>query len=215
MKLSSEELQIIETVLIQKGIKFDDIRIELLDHIASDIEENQELKKLQFNAALKTSLLKWDDSFKPVSSFLTGSNKYPQIVVFSVYKVVKMQLYASTITVIFCVLIFALLNKTIDSGCLINLFKSGIRVIYVISFLWLIIFKFCFFEKKFKTIFSHFVVTRMIFFIIFLGPMLNSNTPTMFKNQIVFLIIGTIFVCHFLFTSYFAYRHLKIQKYYT
>ncbi len=44
MKLTKEQIQFIDDYLKEQKVKFWDIRIELIDHIASKLEENPEIK---------------------------------------------------------------------------------------------------------------------------------------------------------------------------
>ena len=40
MKLTREDIQFINHFLINRGIKYIDVRVELIDHLSSDFEEN-------------------------------------------------------------------------------------------------------------------------------------------------------------------------------
>lgn len=51
-KLSREEIQYIDNYLIKSKVKYWDVRMELLDHIASAVEEKIEKKEVSFNEAL-------------------------------------------------------------------------------------------------------------------------------------------------------------------
>ncbi len=52
MKLIKEEIQFIEEYLIKNGVKYWDVRLELLDHIVSAVEDRMENKGISFNEAL-------------------------------------------------------------------------------------------------------------------------------------------------------------------
>lgn len=66
MQLTKEQIQQIDNILKEKGIKFWDVRLEMIDHIANDIEEssnntecfsktiNSTLEKLGFNENLNS-----------------------------------------------------------------------------------------------------------------------------------------------------------------
>lgn len=216
MKLSSEELQIIETVLIQKGIKFDDIRIELLDHIASDVEMIRNSKAVFFEEAFEKVLQKWSESLKPSSSFLTGpSEKYPKIVIDSIYETVKNQFLISIVSAIFVVLLFIFFKEIVDSRDLMIQFKFGMKIVFVLSLLWIVYFRFFIYNKKFSTIFSHFAKTRMVVFFFYIPSIFLPDIPLTIQNQIGFLILGVFIIWHFLFTSFLAYKHFKIQNKFT
>ncbi len=52
MKLTKEEIKFIDNYLIKSKVKYWDVRIELLDHIASSVEEKIENEGISFNEAL-------------------------------------------------------------------------------------------------------------------------------------------------------------------
>ena len=43
MKLTKEQIQFIESYLIEQGVNYWDVRIELIDHLATKLEENPNL----------------------------------------------------------------------------------------------------------------------------------------------------------------------------
>ena len=51
MKLTAEQIECINQTLIKKGIKFDDLKIEVLDHIASQIESEMKTTQTTFPEA--------------------------------------------------------------------------------------------------------------------------------------------------------------------
>lgn len=53
MKLSKEEIQFIDTYLVNKDIIYVDIRYEMIDHIASAVEEKMEAENINFYEAFK------------------------------------------------------------------------------------------------------------------------------------------------------------------
>jgi len=69
MKLSAEQIDFIETALIEKcNFKdFDDVRMELTDHIATEIETEIENNKLLFDAAFVKVMTRWNSMILPKS----------------------------------------------------------------------------------------------------------------------------------------------------
>ena len=61
MKLTAEQIQQIDYTLRKHYTfeKFDDVRMELLDHIASDVEVEMNTDQLSFENALPKVLFKW------------------------------------------------------------------------------------------------------------------------------------------------------------
>ncbi len=60
MKLTIEQIAKIDETLVLNGVVYDDIKIELTDHIASDIEEVMINQGVDFKTALINSFDKWE-----------------------------------------------------------------------------------------------------------------------------------------------------------
>src|SRR5690606_22477947 len=69
MKLTTEQIQIIETALNEKcNFKdFDDVRIELVDHIATEIEQELETNAYSFEQAFVKVMTRWNPLILPKS----------------------------------------------------------------------------------------------------------------------------------------------------
>ena len=67
MKLTTEQLQIIENALNEKCNfkKFDDVRLEVMDHIASEIEAEMENHLLPFESAFVKVMTRWNPMILP------------------------------------------------------------------------------------------------------------------------------------------------------
>ncbi|MAD97461.1 MAG: hypothetical protein CMB99_09070 [Flavobacteriaceae bacterium] len=67
MELSKEQVEFIEKRLVEDGVKYWDIRIEMLDHVVSDVENQMNLGA-SFDHALQSAFEKlgWDGSFDAV-----------------------------------------------------------------------------------------------------------------------------------------------------
>ena len=72
MELSKEQLQQVENYLDKKDITFIDIRMEVFDHIVSDIETKIETEKLDFETVFYNVTDKWNIHLKQTSSWLYG-----------------------------------------------------------------------------------------------------------------------------------------------
>ena len=71
MELTKAQIEKVENFLTAKNIIYVDIRLEILDHIVSDIE-NLMVKNYTFENAFKTTIIKWKNNFKETSSFYFG-----------------------------------------------------------------------------------------------------------------------------------------------
>lgn len=70
MKLTNEQIAIIDQTLIDKGVVYDEIKLELLDHIVTDIE--LETKETNFDFAFSKAMLKWEKELEEVNT--SGKN---------------------------------------------------------------------------------------------------------------------------------------------
>lgn len=105
MKLSKDQIQQIEAYLTQKGLKYIDVRYEVLDHMVTDIEQLMELKDQSFSKASENVFAKWNKNFVTRSSFWIGSGfSGPKIFIdnsITIYKkmIFKIQLIAFTVII--------------------------------------------------------------------------------------------------------------------
>ena len=80
-KLNPVQLEEIRSILRHKGIIFFNIQEELLDHIASEIEEKMAMESLSFEASSKAVLGLWENSFRlKQNRLLLGKDLYPKII---------------------------------------------------------------------------------------------------------------------------------------
>ena len=71
MEITKEQIHQIETYLQKRKVDFIDIKIEILDHMISDIEGLLQ-KNYSFENAFKINTLKWEKHFTERSSFYFG-----------------------------------------------------------------------------------------------------------------------------------------------
>lgn len=83
MKLDKEQIQFIDETLKLNGVVYQDVKLELIDHIATAIEEYIDENDSDFNEAFKTVFEKWKPELKPAkdSIWFLWDFKGPKIVV--------------------------------------------------------------------------------------------------------------------------------------
>ena len=75
MKLTPQQIQEIEDTLSLNGLVYDDIKLEVLDHIASEIENKRSLENRSFEETLKAVFENWKEELKPTTySFTLGNH---------------------------------------------------------------------------------------------------------------------------------------------
>ena len=82
MKLTNEQITAIEKTLVLNGLIYEDIKLELTDHIASEIEAEMEENEISFETAFKQAFQNWKEQLRPSSSFWLGrKNIAPKIII--------------------------------------------------------------------------------------------------------------------------------------
>ena len=61
MKLTAEQIKKIEETLVLNGIQYEDIKLELTDHIASEIEEKTSIQGVSFEIAFHEVFENWQE----------------------------------------------------------------------------------------------------------------------------------------------------------
>lgn len=82
MQLTKEQIQQIENYLDFKDLKHIDVRLEVLDHMISDIETSMQKNHLNFSQAFKRTIVQWKDQLKIDSSWYLGATySAPSVVI--------------------------------------------------------------------------------------------------------------------------------------
>jgi hypothetical protein len=108
MKLSPSQIEIIDVFLYKNNVKYIDIKLELLDHIASQIEVIMSNQNNSFEEAYDIVTTNWKPRFRSSSSFIIGLIYFfPQIVLDRlVARVKKYTLFLFCFTTLFTIPMF-------------------------------------------------------------------------------------------------------------
>jgi hypothetical protein len=192
MKLSKEDIVFIDTYLESNEVIYSDIRQEMLDHIASAVEEKMQLEQEDFYNAFKSYMLvnkkailknnkkRWSFSWEAIRQFLLFLVK-PYMLLFGVFlfvffKNVEVNSYFSedfTVRHLFFVLVVtvAIFQSVYIPFYLKKKFYALEKTAYILSFIYYgQLFFFPFFETEAVsyltlTIFSFLLFGYIIFFI--------------------------------------------------
>lgn len=156
MKLTTEQITIIEKKLVLNNLKFDDLKLELTDHIASDIEELMDINMLSFEENLKLVFSKWSFQFKPSSSFWVG-------IIYSAPKIVMDKWVLNTkktflFSVIGSLIVSSILSFLISFFKIENVFgfiMDGIKCLFILFFTLYLAGFLLILKSKFSTVFSY------------------------------------------------------------
>ncbi len=87
MKLATEQIDKIDVILDELGLDFLDIKLEIKDHIACQVEENMSSREISFDESLIDVLKCWKSKLILRDSWLISSKKsFPKIVIQKLFK---------------------------------------------------------------------------------------------------------------------------------
>lgn len=207
--------------MISKGLIYDDLRLELIDHIATDIELESE--ESNFDDAFSKVFEKWNSLLEKTSSFWS-SNVAPKIVVerhSSLFKRYYKLSFLSTVVFGFLMATITILNQ---QEYVYNVLKLVFASAYILLCLSLLICLFLIWKLNLKTIYGRFFQINcgylgMHFYIIY--TYLNGHThlyhyyqrESFFSNFTEWFVSGFFFFMS-IYTIMAAIEHFKMAKKY-
>ena len=209
MELTNEELQQVENYLDKKDITFIDIRMEVFDHIVSDIEAKMETEKLDFETVFYSVTDKWNIHLKQESSFYFGSMfSVPKIVLEKAKKSFKKYYIIGVLVFLIPFLSIRILNPvfTEETKNTINLFLQIVTILSFVVFAILMIIKSI---NKTQTTYRFILNTQSLSFIFSMIVLIDLDffTPKRILDSILVGLLST-----FVFTTYTYFHFLKKHK---
>lgn len=207
MELSQEQQRQVEVYLQNKDFDFIDLKVEVLDHMISDIESLR-TKKYSFEDAYRTTVLKWEKYFKETSSFYFGfSYSESKIVVKKAIKMFKPFYFLYIAAYILPVAFLKLVPIKVaeDTADFTNGFLVSSAAI-LLAYLLIIFIKVK--QSKVKTTYRFILKTQylsVVFLVlgVFLGPIFNDegemNAAFTGFTSAGFAIV---FICHYFYKKH-------------
>ncbi len=201
MKLSKENIQFIDTYLQNHDVFYVDVRFEMIDHIASAVEEKMQIENIDFYDAFKNfMILNKNEILKQNKD--TSSFSFTEFKRFFVFLL-------NPIAVIFAVIAYFILNtiniqnRNIDS---FN-FHSFFFIIVIIIAVFQILYFYLILKKRFYAIEKN---GQLLFVVYYLNLFLLSNygssdKPSSFSITIIFFLL-------FSYALFFVKEILKFRK---
>ncbi|PQJ68903.1 hypothetical protein [Polaribacter butkevichii] len=158
MELNKEQLQRVEHYLNLKNITYIDVRLEVLDHIVSDIETKMTEENLDFETVFYNVTNKWNTQLKETSSWLFGVGfSAPKIILEKAKKSFKKWFFLMPASYL---LSYFLINK-MDFLYSINIENSLNLVFQIVTVLTVVLFVFLLISKnKKRTTYSFILKTQ-------------------------------------------------------
>ncbi|MEO8255616.1 MAG: hypothetical protein ABI554_14650 [Flavobacterium sp.] len=226
-KLTAEQITIIEETLVLNGLKFDDLKLELTDHIASEIEEMMNTNMLSFEENLKLVFNKWSEQLRPSYSFWINSNNNlfwftktelnPSLVTYKCNKLVKKVLSLSIIIGILISILLTVATRNWHNEIILNYLKSGFRIVCFAIFILFVFVRFRIWKSKHNTTYGYlfkrngFIQIINLFFLsmgIFPFRIYNGN----FSLDLAFNSLSLIILFVSVFYLKVAYNHIQFDK---
>lgn len=221
MKLTNEQIAIIDQNLIDKGVVYEEIKLELLDHIVTDIE--LETEESNFEVAFSKVMAKWErelEEINPLEKIVT-----PRIVKEKFSKITKNQYKFSLLAVV----VFSVLMTTITTlnpeEYVYNMLKLVFSSIYFLFCLAAIISMFFIWRTKSKTISGKFFQMNcsfLVFHFYIIYTYLNGhshlyrhyNRESIFKNFYFEWFLHGFFFFMLVYLVMVAVEHFRVVKKY-
>lgn len=213
MKLTNQQITTIDATLVLNGVVYDDVKLEVLDHIASEIEVLMEGNSLSFGENVRMVFKRWEPQLKPSNSFFTGiSNSYPKMILDKKLDLIKKQLFIGFLISITVLVTFLILKEYYNPQFLTSQFQKGVRFLYIGGYLLLTFSTIRIWKSKFNTSFNHLFKTRVMMYLFYMYPIIFFNTPTTINNQLMLVIFESLMVFHLLLSFQLVSKHIQFEK---
>lgn len=212
MKLTAEQIEFINQTLIKKGIKYDDIKIEVTDHIASEIEGEIKTNQKTFREAYDQVFERWKPDFELTKAFFSFATYYPRLARNKFEYQIKVELIATTAVVSLLLISFQLISDSVAKVTFILWIKKVFVYLYFVTIGLMTFLKFLNSKSKISSTYKYKFDERCPMIISCLIIVFNDKFPESIRGQNLFvLLIGTYFV--FIFsTIYLGLKHYQFQR---
>ena len=216
MKLTVEQIDQIEETLVLNGLVYEDIKLEVTDHIASEIEEKICNDTSSFEFAFTEVFNKWKPELKPSFSGLIGFTN-PRIMTVKCHKIVKRQLLTAisiSSLVTFTLMVFV---RNLSYGVALTNTQVALRSFVLVEFCLVIFAWVLIWQSKHQTTYSYLMKKKSFGLIIFLFMIGIGLYPVMLNHpdaKIAFVSIFSV-ITYVLFTGIYlqlAYKHFQFEK---
>jgi hypothetical protein len=219
MKLTASQIALIDETLVLNGLTYDEIKLEVTDHIASEIEFVMEENTLSFEESTQMVFKKWDAQLKPASHklWLGSGVSVPKIILDKLIIETKKELYVvSSIALVVTVALVGI-NSFFTNPIFIRGAINSLQITAVTGAILLVISKLFTLKSKIKTTYL-FLFQRNFYLLLILGfgigigiyPILPSNKSTEIR---VLSLIFTLFYLIMIYNSLrIFYKHFQLLK---
>jgi len=219
MKLTVEQIALIEETLILNRVVYEDIKMELTDHIASEIETKITENETDFESAMKEVFESWKNQFTPINySYWLGRRfSGPKIATDKMIKFAKSEYKWLAVLVVLCIIIFQfdlglyLSRKTLD------LLRLTIKGILIFGLATSLLARMTLIKSKWNTTYSVLFKRKFGLIVLYSAAFLFNIYKILPENRDeTFQLFSLLFVTSFLFYTFNGFtllaNHFKIKK---
>jgi hypothetical protein len=165
MKLTASQIALIDETLVLNGLKYDDIKLEVNDHIASEIEVLMEENSLTFEESTQMVFEKWKPQLKLTTyGFLLGNHFFGSKIAMDKLAgaAIGELKWVSVLALLLTVSIFTMfrINHNIDFLILLGM---SFKALFIIGAVFAISAGIVLLKSKHKTVFSTLFNKRFFF----------------------------------------------------
>lgn len=212
MKLTTEQIECINQTLVKKGVKFDDLKMEVLDHIASQIEYEMATTEKMFPEAYNQVFERWNAEFKPTRAFFSLNTYYPKLARSKFGNQIKLEIITAITIAAVLFFSFQLVSDSNTKLQFIIWIKKVFFYAYIGTILSMFIFKFFNAKSKVSSTYRHSFDARFPSIFIWLTFIFNDNIPHDTINQNLFVLSMVCLFMYLLSTVYLGFKHYQFQK---
>jgi hypothetical protein len=203
MKLTNEQIDLIDRYLEQRNLMFLDVKVELMDHLSCEIEQEMTDNDTPFESAASIVFERWEAELQTKKSWLIGlENSFPKLVVSKLFKKVLFHYGFVTLTVLIVGVILITGDLFLISDSVFSVYEILI-IAFTIVYLWM---KRKMNQSKIKTTYSF--QYDYFYFPVFLAFIYLLIIDSVAIKTLLLL----LFTINLPFACYFYFKHFQTLK---
>ncbi len=212
MKLTTQQIAKIDETLVYCGIIYDDIKLELIDHIASEVEVEMQTNQTTFSEAFNNVFDRWKIDFKRTRAFFSLNTFYPKIARNKFSNQVKLELISIIAISSLLFISFQLLPNSASRLNFVFWIKKMFFYSYFVAVILMLALKFLNKKTTISSTYKHMFDARFPAIIVWLSIALNDSLPNDITNQNLFVLTIGLFFMYLFSTIYLGFKHFQFQR---
>ena len=218
MKLITEQIAKMDETLVLSGVVYDDIKIELTDHIASEIEKNIGENDILFEEAFINAFDNWKEQLRPSSSKWLGSkNVAPRIVIDKMILNSKKLISIAIVFVFITTIVLTALVRNFNNEIAIENIRMTLRIVFLLELFFIVFCKYLIWKSKSVTSFV-FIYKKLNFsalgllFLLGIGLMPLMRTKVDLEINLSSNFLTSIYFIWPICYIRLAYNHFQFER---